>query len=361
MNEKDIDLRIRELVAEVAEGRSAHLVEELIKTALRLGREGADLGDLKLVERSIREMGDAARVFAPYRDRRKVAVFGSARTASDDGEFKLAREFARLMVREDYMIITGGGDGIMGAAQRGAGADHSFGLNIRLPFEQSANATIRGDEKLLDFKYFFTRKLNFMKETHAFVLCPGGFGTQDESFEALTLMQTGKTQIVPIILLDQPGGRYWETWLRFVKEDLLGNGLISETDFHLFRSTHSAEKAVAEVLQFYRVFHSYRWVRERMVVRIRQRIADEALAELNETFAGLLVEGRIEQVVALPEEADDESIAALPRLVLTPRKRDFGIIRTFLDAINDCRVLVGDGSGSPGGNGNVVEFSASGA
>ncbi len=336
MSDKEIDARIRELVAEVATGRSAHLVEELIATALKLGEDRADLGDLKLFNRSMREMRDAAKVFARYRGRRKVAVFGSARTRADSPEFALAREFSRLMVLEDYMIITGGGDGIMGAAQEGARAANSFGLNIVLPFEQRANETIHGDEKLIDFKYFFTRKLNFMKETHAFVLCPGGFGTQDEGFEALTLMQTGKTQIVPIILLDQPGGRYWETWRQFVRTDLLGNGLVSETDFHLFRSTHSAEEAVAEVRNFYRVFHSYRWVREKMVVRIHHRIADSALAGLNERFASLLVDGAIEQVSALPEEIDDNEIAALPRLVLEPLKRDFGVIRTLLDAINDC-------------------------
>ncbi len=334
MSEKEIDSRIRELVAEVAEGRSARLVEELIATALRLGEDRADLGDIKLFNRSMREMRYAAKVFAQYRGRRKVAVFGSARTKSDAEEFAQAREFARLMVREDYMIITGGGDGIMGAAQQGAGAENSFGLNIRLPFEQRANETIYGDKKLIDFKYFFTRKLNFMKETHAFVLCPGGFGTQDEGFEALTLMQTGKTQIVPVILLDKPNGHYWETWRRFVRNDLLAAGLVSETDFHLFHVTHSAEEAVAEVVKFYRVFHSYRWVREKMVVRINRRLSDGSLAGLSERFASLLVDGKIEQVDALPEEGDDVEIRNLPRLVLTPQKRDFGVIRTFLDGIN---------------------------
>ncbi len=345
MKDKDTDPRIKELAAEVATGRSADLVAELIETALRLGGDRASVADLKLFSRAMREMRYASNVFSRYQARRKVAVFGSARTRSEADEFIMAREFARRIVQEGFMVITGGGDGIMGAAQQGAGAEHSFGLNIRLPFEQSANETIQGDPKLINFNYFFTRKLNFMKETHAFVLCPGGIGTQDEGFEALTLMQTGKTQIVPVILLDKPNGHYWETWRRFIVNDLLEAGLVSETDFNLFRIVQDVEEAVAEIQRFYHVFHSYRWVRERMVIRLNRRLTPAAVAALNERFAALLVTGSIEQTGALPEERDEVRLAALPRLVLTPQKRDFGMIRGLLDGINDAET---DGEDCPG-------------
>jgi uncharacterized protein (TIGR00730 family) len=335
MKDKEIDSRIKELAAEVAEGRQAELVGELIETALRLGKDKASIGDMKLFNRAMREMRYAASVFSKFQGQRKVAVFGSARTRSDVDEFIQAREFSRRIVQEGFMVITGGGDGIMGAAQQGAGAENSFGLNIRLPFEQSANQTILGDKKLINFNYFFTRKLNFMKETHAFVLCPGGFGTQDEGFEALTLMQTGKSQIVPVVLLDKPNGHYWETWRRFIQNDLLSAGLVSQSDFHLFKVVQNTEEAVAEVLKFYRVFHSYRWVRERMVIRINRRLTAAALETLNEKFDTLLAADRIVQTGALPEEHEETKLAALPRLVLVPHKRDFGMIRLLLDAINE--------------------------
>lgn len=346
MKEKDIDARLRALAEEVADGRQAELVAELLETALRLGRDRASVADLKLFNRAMREMRYAARVFGKFQGRRKVAVFGSARTRSDVDEFIMAREFARRIVQEGYMVITGGGDGIMGAAQQGAGAENSFGLNIRLPFEQSANQTIQGDPKLINFNYFFTRKLNFMKETHAFVLCPGGFGTQDEGFEALTLMQTGKSQLVPVILLDKPNGHYWETWRRFVDNDLFAAGLVSQSDFHLFRVVQSVEEAVAEILKFYHVFHSYRWVRERMVIRLNRRLTEASVAALNERFDVLLAADRIVQTTALPEEHEETKIAELPRLVLTPHKRDFGMIRGLLDAINDSETEGGDVPGA---------------
>jgi uncharacterized protein (TIGR00730 family) len=345
MNETEKSEKIRELAAGVATGRQAELVEELIETALRLGRDNTGIADMKLFNRAMREMRYASSVFAQYRDRRKVAVFGSARTRSDADEFRQAREFARRIVQEGFMVITGGGDGIMGAAQQGAGAANSFGLNIRLPFEQRANETIYGDKKLINFNYFFTRKLNFMKETHAFVLCPGGFGTQDEGFEALTLMQTGKSQIVPIVLLDKPNGHYWETWRRFVDNDLHDAGLVSRSDFHLFKIAQSVEEAVGQVTGFYRVFHSYRWLRERMVIRINKNLTPAAVEALNEKFDTLLAADRIVQTSALPEEHEEKQLAELPRLVLTPHKRDFGMIRTLLDGINNSETV---GESAPG-------------
>ena len=333
------DSRIRELVGEVATGRAAELIAELVETALNLGRDRAGMGELKLMSRALREMRYASRVFSDYHGIRKVAVFGSARTQPEALEYKLAKAFAQKMVERDFMVITGGGSGIMGAAQEGAGAEKSFGLNIRLPFEQLPNETIHGDPKLINFNYFFTRKLNFAKETHAFALFPGGFGTHDEGCEILTLMQTGKMPIVPVVMLDRQNGHYWETWRRFIVNDLLDHGLVSPTDFHLFHITHDLDDAVNVITQFYKNFHSYRWVRERMVIRIQNRLTPAALDELNAGFDFLIATDRIVQAGPLPEEHDEQSLAGMPRIVLTPHKRDFGSIRLLIDAINNAETI----------------------
>jgi hypothetical protein len=339
MKEKVANPHLQMLAQEVANGKAAELIEEMMDTALGFGRDQASIGELKLMNRALREMRTAARVFSKYERYRKVAVFGSARTKPDQEEYKLAETFAKKIVELGFMLITGGGDGIMGAAQKGAGAEKSFGLNIRLPFEQSANPTIHGDPKLIAFNYFFTRKLNFAKETNAFVLFPGGFGTHDEGFEILTLMQTGKMPIVPIIMIDRQNGHYWEMWRRFITNDLLHNGLIFETDFRLFHITYDANDAVKHITDFYRNFHSYRWVREKMVIRLEHPLTAEAMRELNDRFAGILATPGIEQTQALPEEIDDTHIAHLPRMVLTPHKRDFGKIRLFIDAINESPIV----------------------
>ena len=256
----DIDARIKQLIEDWGCGKSGELIQEMVVTALKMGHDNLGVADLKLFSRSLKELRYAARVFAPYAQYKKVVVFGSARISQDNPACIAAETFARKMQTHDFMTITGGGEGIMGAAQRGAGRAHSFGLNIRLPFEQHANETIDGDPKLINFNYFFTRKLNFLKETHAVALFPGGFGTMDEGFEVLTLMQTGKARIIPVVLVDQPGGRYWETWFGFLGDYLLKQGLVSENDFDLFRITHDVDVAVAEILSFYKNFNSYRWV-----------------------------------------------------------------------------------------------------
>jgi uncharacterized protein (TIGR00730 family) len=329
-----VEKNIKDLVRTVASGRSADYLTGMIETALQLGRDKASLADLKRISRSMREIRNAAEVFRNYEGIRKIAVFGSARTRAEEPDFQLAREFARRIVAENFMIITGGGDGIMGAAQQGAGAEKSFGLSIRLPFERP-NTVIEDDPKLVPFNYFFARKLSFVKETSAFVLFPGGFGTMDEGFEVLTLLQTGKTSIVPIILMDRPNGFYWETWRRFLDNDLLELGLISKSDFHLFTITHDVDRAVQEIKQFYKVFHSYRWVRDEMVIRIQHRLSPHALEKLNDQFDFLLASGHITQREALPEEADELALAEMPRLVLTPNKRDFAMFRLLINAIND--------------------------
>ena len=330
-----LDERVRQLVSDAGCAKDCELISEMVITALKLGRDKTSTGDLKLFSRSLKELRYAGKVFAPYRHVRKVVVFGSARTAPDAPEFIAAESFARRMHEEHgYMTITGGGEGIMGAAQRGSGRENSFGLNISLPFEQRSNETIHGDAKLITFKYFFTRKLNFLKETHAVALFPGGFGTMDEGFEVLTLMQTGKARILPVVMVDKPGGRYWETWLRFLREDLLQLGLISADDFHLFKMTHSVDDAIAEIVQFYRTFRSYRWVGQRLVIRIGKRLAPSAVVQLNSSFADILLGGEIVQTTALPEERNEPELAALPRLVLLPQRKNFGRIRQLIDAIN---------------------------
>ena len=335
------DARVRQFVDEWGANKNPELIEEMIITALKMARDEMGVADLKLINRSLKELRYAAKVFAPFSAFRKVAVFGSARIPPEAGEFKVAEEFARRMVKENYMVITGGGDGIMGAAQKGAGRKHSFGLNIRLPFEQRANVIIEGDPKLINFNYFFTRKLNFVKETHAFALFPGGFGTMDETFEVLTLMQTGKARVIPVVMLDRPSGTYWQTWMRFLKEHLGRLGFVSSDDFHMFRIVSNVDEAVAEILQFYKNYNSVRWVGEQLVIRLTQRLTSGAVAGLNREFTDLVRKGKIVQGEALPQEKNEPEIWNLPRLVLIPHRRDFGRFRELVDAINRADVEAG--------------------
>jgi uncharacterized protein (TIGR00730 family) len=332
--EAPFDDRVRQLVRDWGVVKTPELIEEMIVTALKMARDEMSVADLKLMNRSLKEMRYAARVFAHYSRFRKVVVFGSARIPPDAPESKVAEEFAQKVVAHDYMIITGGGDGIMGAAQKGAGREHSFGLNIRLPFEQQANEIIEGDAKLINFNYFFDRKLNFVKESHAFALFPGGFGTMDETFEVLTLMQTGKARIIPVVMMDRPDGNYWETWMKFQTEYLFKLGLISAEDFSFFKIAHNADEAVAEILQFYKIYHSTRWVGQELVIRICRRLSNAAVAGLNKNFSDLVREGEIVQNSALPPEKNEPEIWNLPRLILTPHRENFGRIRQLIDAIN---------------------------
>jgi uncharacterized protein (TIGR00730 family) len=335
VGDPDFDQRIKQLVKDWGcDERAAGPIESMITTALKLAKDQPGMADLKLFSRALREMRTASNVFSPYRQKKKVVVFGSARTAPTEQEYEAAETFSRLMRERDYMTITGGGDGIMGAAQKGAGREASFGLNIRLPFEQRANETIDGDAKLVNFNYFFTRKLNFVKESHAVALFPGGFGTMDEAFEVLTLMQTGKARILPVVMVDKPHGTYWRTWNSFMAEYLLKLGLISQEDFHLFRITDRVEEAVTEIEQFYRNFHSYRWVGDRLVIRIQNAITEKALAELREGFVDIVGDHVLSQTVALPEEQNEPEIINLPRLIFVPARKNFGRFRCLIDAIN---------------------------
>ncbi len=331
----EMDARIRQLVEDYGGEKPHEIVAEMVMTALKMAKDQTTVADLKMLNRALKELRFASRVFAPYRQHRKVAVFGSARTAPEEGEYKAAEEFSRQMAGHGYMTITGGGDGIMGAAQRGAGRENSFGLNIRLPFEQGANETIRHDAKLMNFNYFFTRKLNFVKESHAIALFPGGFGTMDEGFEALTLMQTGKARIFPVVLVDKPGGQYWKTWLDFLHNHLLRLGLISPDDFNLIHSCESVECAVEHITHFYSNFHSYRWFGPSLIVRLQHVLSADKIARMHAEFGDMLVSGTFDQCAALPGENNEPEIAHLPRLVFQSRKRNFGRLRLVLDAVNE--------------------------
>jgi uncharacterized protein (TIGR00730 family) len=328
------DARVRQLVRDWGTQKSPALIEEMITTALRIARDEMSVADLKLINRSVKEMRSAAKIFAPFKHLRKVVVFGSARTQPDSPDYKVATDFACEMVRHGFMLITGGGDGIMGAVQRGAGRAHSFALNIRLPSEQRVNEVIEGDPKLITLNYFFTRKLSFVKEAHAFALFPGGFGTMDEAFEVLTLMQTGKARILPVVLLDRPRGKYWETWTQFLTERLLKFGFISEEDFALFKIKHSAQDAAAEITEFYKIFHSARWVGERFVIRLNHCLSSDSIADLNKEFADIVRAGEIVQRAALPGEENELEIRDLPRLIFAPLRGRFGRFRQLIDAIN---------------------------
>lgn len=306
----------------------------LLATAKKLTSDQVSLGDLKVAATTMREIERAFRMFAPYADRRKVSAFGSARTTAGDAVFTLAEEFSRRIADAGFMVITGAGPGIMEACQKGAGRDRSFGVNIRLPFEQSANPVIHGDSKLATFRYFFTRKLFFLKEADAVVLFPGGFGTHDEGFETLTLLQTGKTRPVPLILLDRPRGTYWKTWQRYVEDHILRRGMINQDDLSLYLVTDSVDAAVDEIVSYYRVFHSARFVRDQLVIRLERQLPDAYVDGLEEEFKDIIVRGRLRQRAAFAAEVDQPDLTALPRLVFRFKRMNLGRLRMLINRVN---------------------------
>ncbi len=317
-----------------AAGRAA-LIAEIRSTVDRLERDIAARGDLKILSRTLKELRYAFQVFRPYRLIKKVTVFGSARTTSDHPDYQQAVEFGRRMAEAGWMVVTGAGGGIMEAAHVGAGLAMSMGVNILLPFEQEANFVIHGDQKLVTFRYFFTRKLMFVKEVHAVVLFPGGYGSQDELFEVLTLIQTGKRDLLPLVLVDSPGDHYWGMWEDYIRRQLLGRKLISPADLSLFRRTDNLDEAVSEILRFYTVFDSMRFVQDRLVLRLKNALSDEFLTRLNHEFHDLLLEGEIERVEAHHHEHDESHLVHLPRIALHFNRRETGRLRQMLDAIND--------------------------
>lgn len=310
-------------------------IQQIKESADKLVRDNAPRGDVKMLATALRELRYCFKVFAAYRGKRKVTVFGSARTKPDHPAYLAAVAFGRAIADAGYMVITGAASGIMEAGHVGAGRDMSFGLNIMLPFEQGANAVISGDPKLMNLRYFFTRKLMFIKESDAVVLFPGGFGTHDEAFETLTLVQTGKSHLFPVVLVDEPGGTYWESWQRFIHDELLGRGYIGRADRSLYHITDSVEDAVREVVTFYRVYHSMRYVRGDLVLRLQRRVSEPTMARVRDEFSDVLGPGgSFEQTDALPQEANEPALAHLSRLRFRFNRHSMGRLRQLVDVLN---------------------------
>jgi len=310
------------------------LIDMIKQSADKLEAQGSTRGDLKIISRAMRELAYAFKVFTPYRRTRKVTVFGSARTKPNQPAYKMAVELGRAMAAHDWLVITGAAAGIMEAGHVGAGREHSMGLNILLPFEQDANPVIAGDDKLVHMKYFFTRKLMFVKECDAVVCLPGGFGTLDEAMEVLTLNQTGKHDPVPVVLLDAPGGTYWKSFDRFIRNELLDGGMISPDDTALYTVTDNCEAAVEECVKFYRVYHSMRFVGDRLVLRLKKPLSDEALTHIKATYSNFVVSGTFEQIDALPEEKNDPDLLDMKRLAFHFDRRSLAQLRLLIDYIN---------------------------
>jgi uncharacterized protein (TIGR00730 family) len=329
-----IDAEIAQLVDSVGAGHSDELLFEMIVTVLRLARDGANRGDLKIVNRSLKEMRYAFSVFAPYRAARKASIFGSARTHPDDPLYVQARTLAAELAARGWMVVTGAGPGIMAAGIEGAGPENAFGVSIRLPFEAATTAFLADDPKLVHFQYFFTRKLAFVKESDAFVLLPGGFGTLDEAFETLTLLQTGKAQPAPVVLLDVPGGTYWTRWREFVEAELLHRGYLSATDLDLVLITDDVQVAVDEAARFYANYHSMRFVGRDLVLRVQHAPDRARLAQLNDEFAELLVSGAITTSGPTPREERDGDELHLDRVVLRFDRYHWSRLRRLIDALN---------------------------
>ncbi|MDP6692834.1 MAG: LOG family protein, partial [Phycisphaerales bacterium] len=330
---------VRDMVDEVSQLDEGdirkEMVAQMVETCLKMVKEGHDSGQVKLVTHAIKEMRYAYQIFNRYRGTRKVSIYGSARTPEDHPDYLAAAEFGKLIAQANWMSITGAGDGIMKAGHEGPRREASFGLAIRLPFETTANAIIEGDHKLINFRYFFTRKLMFMTHSDSVVVCPGGFGTQDELFEALTLIQTGKANIIPVVMIAGNGSAYWENWARHVKTDLLGNETISPEDESLFYIASSPKDAVEHILQFYKVYHSSRYVRNDYVIRLNNKITDKSVDKLNDAFADIIRDGKIHQTSSLPSEQDHPH---LPRLIVPHTRRSFGRIRQLIDMVNKCEL-----------------------
>jgi len=333
----ELSKKLDELVALVVPPASQNLplYREMLVTVMRMAQADRNRWDAKILLQTMREMEHAFSRLDQFKRRRKVTVFGSARTPVEHPLYGLARELGETLARYDLMVITGAGGGIMAAAHEGAGTDNSIGLNITLPFEQHANSTVDGTDHLLSFHFFFVRKLFFIKEADALVLCPGGFGTLDETLEVLTLIQTGKSPLVPVVLLDEPNGSFWADALCFMRRQLEGNRYILPTDMRLMRLVDNAEDAAAEISRFYSNFHSSRWMKDRFIMRMNHTLTSAALEALNDAFADLCLKGCFEQQTCCETERDEPELQQLPRLSFVFNGRDHGRLRELTDFINE--------------------------
>jgi uncharacterized protein (TIGR00730 family) len=330
-----VDEVIDQLMELVGPKYHQELVREMIIAALKAGQEGDEKADLKLMNTTLKEMRFTSKVFGPYYNVRKVTVFGSARTLPDESVYEMAHLFGQKLAEAGYMVITGGGSGIMQAVNEGAGPDYSFGINIRLPFDQKPNPVLEGNPRLIVYKYFFNRKVAFLKEANAIALFPGGFGTLDEAMETLTLLQTGKRDLLPLVLIDEPGGTYWSQWLKFFEEELLRQDYINASDFYLFERVDSVDEAIEKINHFYRRYHSMRYVEKQLVIRLTSDINLQSVQEIKEQFSDILTpKGNIYLSGPLPVEADEPEIGDLPRLVVDFDRKNFGRLRRLIDTIN---------------------------
>jgi len=330
----DLQRRIQDLIEYKGGGFNQENVADIIENALKLLHDVKDTGDVRVIQTALRELRYAFRLFAPYARTRKVTIFGSARTESSRMEYQQAVDFGRKIAEAGFMVITGAGGGIMQAGHEGAGPEKSFGANIRLPWEQSVNPVMREDKKVVTFKYFFTRKLIFIRHSDAIALFPGGFGTLDEGYEALTLMQTGKSQLMPLVLIDRPGGTYWKTWDKHVREHLLRDQLISPDDLYLYQITDDTDQAVKIITRFYRNFHSTRFVKDLFVIRLKHAPSDSAIEAMNEDFHDIIIGPPISLIEATAEEEEDGDHVDLPRIAFGFNRRDYGRLRQLIDLLN---------------------------
>jgi uncharacterized protein (TIGR00730 family) len=332
--QKGTDTLINKLAQQSSCPETEYLLRQMLTTVAKLGNESHDLADLKLINNTLKELRYAFKIFAPYREIKKVIIFGSARSKPSSAEYKLAEQFARKITDKGYMVVTGGGPGVMEAGNKGAKSAMEFALNIRLPFEQAANPYIDEKDKIINFKYFFTRKLMFVKETDATVLFPGGFGTHDEGFEMLTLMQTGKAQPRPIIFMEPKGFSYWSQWKQFVTKQLVGKKYIHKEDLSLFRIANTTSQAVKYIEDFYKVYHSIRYVKGDTVLRLNKDISDKTLNTINKKFKDILKEGKIERSSATDIEQESKEYLDLPRLIMSFNRHDYSRLSELIQTIN---------------------------
>jgi uncharacterized protein (TIGR00730 family) len=330
----DLDRQLDELFANLSSHPHRQLIQRALNVLLRIAESDTERLNWKILTASLEDLEQGFKRFYPYRHTRKIAIFGSARTSPQQAEYKVAVDFARCMTESGFMVITGAGGGIMQAGNEGAGRANSFGLNIKLPFEQGANSAIKGDDKLVNFKYFFTRKLFFLKESDAIALFPGGFGTQDEAFETLTLCQTGKYGPVPLVLVDRPGGDYWHSWNDYICTQLKDKGLISPEDPSLYTVTDNLDVACQTIKDFYRVYHSSRYVNRLFVMRLKSELSEAAVEQLNQEFSDIVERGKIAKSNALAGEQKDLETANLPRLTFYFNQKSLGRLYQLISQIN---------------------------
>jgi len=330
---------LRALINTLPNTQKGNWIQQAVHVLMRLAQEDIATADWKTITRTLQDLEKGFTVFQPYRHTRKVTVFGSARISPETEEYALAKQFSQCLAQQGFMVMTGAGGGIMAAGNEGAGHGNSFGLNIQLPFEQEANSYIRDDEKLIGFKYFFTRKLFFLRESDAIALFPGGYGTQDEAFECLTLCQTGKQPPIPLVLIDKPGGNYWKSWDSYIRHHLIKDGLVSPDDDCIYTITDDLDVACQAINNFYRVYHSSRYVGDLLVMRLNGTPSDAQVAWLNQAFSDILVGGEIEKSPPLNQENGDGT-ESLPRLVFHFNQRDLGRLYKLIRTINQFSIPV---------------------